>query len=52
MTNNPAKCVGLEGYGITITDRVPLQVQATKYDERYLKTKKDKMGHLLNDDKL
>ncbi len=52
MTNNPAKCVGLEGYGITITDRVPLQVQATEYDERYLKTKKDKMGHLLNDDKL
>jgi len=52
MTNNPAKCVGLEGYGITITDRVPLQVQATKYDERYLKTKKTKMGHLLNDDKL
>ncbi len=52
MTNNPAKCVGLEGYGITITDRVPLQVPAQQYDERYLKTKKAKMGHILNEDKL
>jgi 3,4-dihydroxy 2-butanone 4-phosphate synthase/GTP cyclohydrolase II len=52
MTNNPAKRAGLEGYGLTIVERVPLQVQANQFDEKYLKVKKAKMGHLLDDKKL
>ena len=47
MTNNPKKVVGLEGYGIAITDRVPIVIQPTENNIRYLKTKKKKMGHLL-----
>ena len=47
MTNNPAKRSGLEGYGLKIVERVPLEVEANKYNEKYLKVKKDKMGHLL-----
>ncbi len=47
MTNNPKKIVGLEGYGIAITDRVPIIVEPTENNIRYLKTKKKKMGHLL-----
>ena len=47
MTNNPKKIVGLEGYGIAITDRVPIVIQPTESNIRYLKTKKKKMGHLL-----
>lgn len=48
MTNNPAKYGGLEGYGITIEERVPLATQPTKENFRYLKTKKEKMGHLID----
>ena len=47
MTNNPKKIVGLEGYGINIVERVPIEVQPTKSNIEYLKTKKDKMGHLM-----
>lgn len=52
MTNNPAKRAGLEGYGLEITGRVPLQVHANKFDKRYLTVKKVKMGHLFSDDTL
>lgn len=52
MTNNPAKRAGLEGYGLEIVERVPLQVHANKFDQRYLTVKKVKMGHLLSDDEL
>jgi 3,4-dihydroxy 2-butanone 4-phosphate synthase/GTP cyclohydrolase II len=52
MTNNPAKRAGLEGYGLTITERVPLMIHANKFDKKYLTIKKTKMGHLLNDDTL
>ena len=52
MTNNPAKRAGLEGYNLEIVERVPLVVKANKFDKRYLKVKKVKMGHLLNDDAL
>ena len=52
MTNNPAKRAGLEGYGLEIVERVPLQVAANKFDKRYLTTKKERMGHILSDDKL
>jgi 3,4-dihydroxy 2-butanone 4-phosphate synthase/GTP cyclohydrolase II len=47
MTNNPKKIVGLEGYGINIVERVPIQVEPTKSNIGYLKTKRDKMGHLI-----
>ena len=48
MTNNPRKLVGLEGYGLTITERVPLEVAPTDENVRYLQAKKDKMGHMLH----
>ncbi len=47
MTNNPRKIVGLEGYGLNIAKRVPVEINPTKSNKRYLKTKKDKMGHIL-----
>ncbi len=47
LTNNPAKRVGLDGYGLHIVERVPLPVRANPENIRYLKTKRDKMGHEL-----
>jgi 3,4-dihydroxy 2-butanone 4-phosphate synthase / GTP cyclohydrolase II len=47
LTNNPAKRAGLEGYGLTIVDRVPLVVEANDHNVRYLQTKIDRMGHTL-----
>ena len=47
MTNNPKKIVGLEGYGIAITDRVSIVIEPNENNIRYLETKKQKMGHLL-----
>lgn len=48
MTNNPRKIVGLEGYGIEIVARVPIEISPKENNKRYLATKRDKMGHLLN----
>lgn len=48
ITNNPRKVVGLQGYGLTITERVPLEIEPNEENEFYLQTKKDKLGHLLN----
>ena len=48
LTNNPAKRVGLDGYGLQIIDRVPMPVRANKENLRYLKTKRDRMGHHLD----
>ena len=54
LTNNPAKRVGLDGYGLTIIERVPLPVRANAENIRYLRTKRDRLGHELagleNDD--
>lgn len=47
MTNNPRKIVGLEGYGLSITERIPLEIQSVMENEKYLRTKKNKLGHLL-----
>lgn len=48
LTNNPKKIHGLESYGLTITERVPLQIKANATNKTYLKTKQTKMGHLLD----
>lgn len=48
MTNNPKKIVGLEGYGLEVTERVPIEMNACEQNIDYLQTKKDKMGHMLN----
>jgi len=47
MTNNPVKRIGLEAYGLTITENVPIEVQSNQYNEYYMKTKKERMGHTL-----
>jgi 3,4-dihydroxy 2-butanone 4-phosphate synthase/GTP cyclohydrolase II len=47
LTNNPAKLVGLDGYGLTIADRVPIVIEPGKENEFYMMTKKERMGHLI-----
>jgi 3,4-dihydroxy 2-butanone 4-phosphate synthase/GTP cyclohydrolase II len=47
LTNNPKKLIGLQGYGIDVVERVAIEAVATKSNKNYLKTKRDKMGHLL-----
>lgn len=47
MTNNPKKIKGLEGYGMEVVERVPIEIKSKDENRRYLQTKKDKMGHLL-----
>jgi len=47
LTNNPRKIVGLDGYGLKIIERVPLEINANEINEKYLKTKRDKLGHLI-----
>ena len=50
LTNNPRKIVGLEGYGLSVVERVPLETEPNPMNYRYLKTKKEKLGHNLNID--
>ena len=52
ISNNPAKRVGLEGYGLEIVEHIPLEIKPNKYNKKYLKVKKDKMGHLLHHEEL
>ncbi len=52
ITNNPKKRVGLESYGLEITNLVPIEIEPNEINQKYLKTKKEKMGHLLNNIKL
>lgn len=48
LTNNPVKRVGLEAYGLEITENVPIEIMPNPYNERYLHTKKERMGHMLH----
>jgi 3,4-dihydroxy 2-butanone 4-phosphate synthase / GTP cyclohydrolase II len=47
LTNNPKKVVGLEGYGLVITEQIPLKISANPHNAKYLKTKREKLGHLV-----
>src|SRR5579884_2090263 len=48
LTNNPRKIVGLEGYGLTVTDQLPIEHPATDHNRDYLRAKKERLGHLLH----
>ena len=50
LTNNPKKIVGLEGYGLSVVEQVPIEIEPNEYNRCYLKCKELKMGHLLNVD--
>ena len=49
LTNNPKKIEGLENYGLKIVERIPLIIEPNKHTEKYLKTKREKLGHLIED---
>lgn len=49
LTNNPMKVAGLEGYGLEIVEIIPIRAPVSKYNRKYLKTKKDKMGHMIKE---
>jgi 3,4-dihydroxy 2-butanone 4-phosphate synthase/GTP cyclohydrolase II len=48
ITNNPKKIVGMEGYGLSVTEQVPIESAPNQHNEAYLRTKRDKMGHTLH----
>jgi 3,4-dihydroxy 2-butanone 4-phosphate synthase/GTP cyclohydrolase II len=48
LTNNPSKRAGLEGYGLEIVERVPIVAPPNPHNRRYLETKRDKLGHLID----
>jgi len=47
LTNNPRKIVGLDGYGLSVTERIALKIPHNQVNKDYLKSKKDKLGHIL-----
>jgi 3,4-dihydroxy 2-butanone 4-phosphate synthase / GTP cyclohydrolase II len=47
LTNNPKKIVGLDGYGLSVTEQVPVRIEPNAHNRGYLSTKRDKLGHLL-----
>ncbi|HIP83852.1 MAG TPA: bifunctional 3,4-dihydroxy-2-butanone-4-phosphate synthase/GTP cyclohydrolase II, partial [Desulfocapsa sulfexigens] len=50
LTNNPKKIIGLEGYGIEVVDRFPIEMEAREENKSYLQCKRDRMGHLIEVD--
>ena len=48
LSNNPRKLVGVEGYGLSVSEWLPLEIPASESTRRYLKTKKEKLGHKLS----
>ncbi len=48
LTNNPRKIIGLDGYGLEVVEAVPIRITPNEHNEKYLRTKRDKLGHLLN----
>jgi 3,4-dihydroxy 2-butanone 4-phosphate synthase/GTP cyclohydrolase II len=48
LTNNPKKIVGLQGYGIEVVERVPMEIEPNEINFEYLKTKREKMGHMIS----
>ena len=48
LTNNPRKIIGLKGYGLEVVERVPIEIKPNKINRRYLETKREKLGHILN----
>ena len=49
LTNNPKKIIGLEGYELEVTGREAIEIKSNSANEKYLKTKRDKLGHLLSE---
>jgi len=49
LTNNPKKIAGLEGYGLSVEDQLPLETPPNAFNRKYLRTKRDKLGHLLDE---
>ena len=47
MTNNPVKRIGLEGYGLTVVENIPIEIEPNEYNRFYMHTKKERMGHTL-----
>lgn len=47
LTNNPKKIIGLQGYGLKVTEQVPIRIKPNQYNEKYLKAKKEKLGHMI-----
>ena len=52
LTNNPEKVYGLDGFGLKVAQRVPIEIEPQKYDQFYLRTKQEKMGHIFNNIKV
>ena len=48
MTNNPRKIVGVQGHGLEVVERIPLEIQSNPGNKIYMNTKKNKLGHILN----
>jgi 3,4-dihydroxy 2-butanone 4-phosphate synthase/GTP cyclohydrolase II len=48
MTNNPKKIIGLKGYDLEVVERVPLEIEPNEINKKYLKTKREKLGHILS----
>ena len=52
MTNNPKKIIGLQGYGLAVTEQIPITIKPNRHNERYLRAKRDKLGHLIPVDEI